>query len=524
MLQYEALFNHASMGIVVLDNKGMIRSANPYALKLFGYEPGELTGKAIEVLIPQRYHHRHVGHREGYTHHPNNRPMGLGMDLFAIKKDGTEFPVEVSLGNYQDKGEVSVIAFVSDISIRKRTEAQIEKMNAELEATVVQRTRDLQLTLDELKTSRGRLQELHLYQKALLDNAGVMIIATDEHGIIRLFNPEASARLGYDEAEVIGKASITLLHAPDQESDADLFNTLVAGSEQGLHEDAEYNYITKDGVVFPVSLTISAVKDEQGKVTGFVAVAIDIAARKQAEKELHKALEKEKELNELKSGFVSMASHEFRTPLSTILSSTYLIEKYIKTEEQPSRDRHLGRIKSSVAMLTEILNDFLSVGKIEEGKIQVRPAEFDIHETVESVIEEVRHNLKKQQGIHYTHEGEAVFILDVSLLKHILMNLLSNAGKFSPENSTIEVRTSCHNKQFLLAVKDHGIGISKEDQQHLMERFFRGANAANIQGTGLGLHIVSKYAELMHGKVTCNSEIGKGTEFIIVFQAKQNGE
>jgi PAS domain S-box-containing protein len=382
--RFEALFNHASMGIVVISSSGSIQSVNPFALNLFGYSIYEIIDMPIEVLIPERYHPKHADYRKNYICHPGNRPMGVGMDLFAVKKDGAEFPVEISLGNYQNNGEQNVIAFISDISVRKKAEAEIKKLNNELETTVQGCTKDLKETLRRLEI----------------------------------------------------------------------------------------------------------------------------------------ALEKEKDLNELKSRFVSMASHEFRTPLSTVLSSAYLIQKYTTSSEQPQREKHLQRIVSSVSMLTDILNDFLSVGKIEEGKIQVRNTEFNIQELVISIAGEIKGNLKKQQKIQCHHEGNPEVYLDVSLLKHSIMNLVSNASKFSPEVSPIEIKTSTGKNHIILSVKDHGMGISKEDQRHLMERFFRGSNVSTIQGTGLGLHIISKYAELMNGTIECNSELGKGTEFKIIFTTK----
>jgi signal transduction histidine kinase len=218
-----------------------------------------------------------------------------------------------------------------------------------------------------------------------------------------------------------------------------------------------------------------------------------------------------------------MASHEFRTPLSTVLSSAYLIEKYKKPGEQPQRVKHLKRIISSVDMLTDMLNDFLSLGKIEEGKIPVRFTTFNIANVGKSIIEEIKATFQKQQQIFYKHSGAPEVELDQSLLKHIILNLVSNASKFSPEKSRIDIKTMNQEQSLMLSVKDRGIGISSDDQKHLKERFFRGANAGNIQGTGLGLHIVSKYAELMNGSVVCRSELEKGTEFIITFQTKANG-
>lgn len=391
--RFEAFFEHASMGIVVVNQRAEIVEVNAYALKQFGYTKAEMFGNKIELLIPSRFGSKHVEHREKYIQQPNSRPMGVGLDLLAVKKDGREFPVEVSLGNYNSHGENYVIAFISDISVRKQAQEEVEKLNDELEATVEQRTRQLRDTMHQLEASK---------------------------------------------------------------------------------------------------------------------------------EELSKLLVKEKELSELKSRFVSMASHEFRTPLSTVLSSAYLIEKYTSTDDQPKREKHLARVISSVNMLTDILNDFLSVGKIEEGKIQVRWMDFDLQKNTNAIVQELKHITKRGQEITYHHEGKGMVNLDPSLLKHMLMNLISNAIKFSPEEAPIEVKTVVKDSCILISVKDSGIGISKEDQQHLMERFFRGANATNIQGTGLGLHIVAKYAELMNGQLSYVSELEKGTEFLIQLNVKSS--
>ena len=530
---FEALFEYAMMGIIITDSSGKIGAVNPFALKEFGYREKELLGKKIEILIPGRFHDRHISHRQTYIQNPQNRPMAVGMDLFAIKKDGTEFPVEVSLGNYHTNGDKFVIAFISNISTRKKTEEEIKKLNDELEATVKQRTSDLNKTLGQLEISSDRLEDLLSFQKALLDNAGAMIIATDENGIIKLFNPEATSRIGYSESDVINKHTPVLFHDKTEIAKKrkkllnvfgitvqDDFAVLVEKSRRNIHEEEQYTFIRKNGTSFPVSLTITAIRDNEGEITGFMGIAIDISERKKAEEDLLVSLKKEKELSELKTRFVSMASHEFRTPLSTVLSSAYLIEKYTTVEDQPKREKHLRRIITSVSMLTDILNDFLSVGKIEEGKIQVRLTEFNIPDLIKTTIGEIRNTLKKQQKIHYEHKGNATVLLDASLLKHIVMNLISNASKFSSETGAIEIKTTRHDDHIILSVKDHGMGISKEDQKHLMERFFRGSNAGNIQGTGLGLHIVSKYAELMKGKVECKSELEKGTEFLVTFYTK----
>ena len=385
---FEALFNYASMGIVIANASGDIVLVNPFGQKQFGYTAEEMIGQKVELLIPKHLHKKHLGHREGYVRNPQERPMGVGMDLFAVRKDGTEFPVEVSLAHYVNNQDRFVIAFISDITIRKQNEDEIKHLNEVLEEKVEERT--LQLT--------ETLKKLESWQQELIQS-----------------------------------------------------------------------------------------------------------------------LEKEKNLGELKSRFVTMASHEFRTPLSTVLSSASLLEKYTTTDEQGKRKKHIERIISSVRMLTDILNDFLSVGKIEEGKVTINPKLVNIRNYIQNTITEIKGILKKGQNVSYEHKGPADVILDPSLLRHIIMNLLSNAIKFSPEETQIFIKSERTKGLLQLSIKDRGIGMSKEDQQHLFERFHRGSNVTNIQGTGLGLHIMSKYAELMNGKIKCRSELGKGTEFIIKF-------
>jgi len=402
--KFEALFQFASMGILVANAEAEIILMNNFLLALFGYEDqNELIGKKIETLIPMRYHSNHVHQRDHYIENPKPRPMGLGKDLFAIKKDGSEFPVEISLSNYSTEEGSFTIAFVSDIAKRKEfehaidlqrqeltvTNAKIEELNNELEGKVELRTKQLQETMLQLEVSKD---------------------------------------------------------------------------------------------------------------------------------ELTKALSKEKELSDLKSRFVSMASHEFRTPLSTILSSASLVAKYTEATEQEKRNKHIHRIKSSVSNLTSLLNEFLSIGKIEDGKIIAHNVEFNIKEMISALCSEIEGIAKHNQQFDYRHSGNETVISDPVLLRNVLTNLLSNAIKFSSEGGLIEIASTVTANSIELRVKDNGMGISADDQEHLFERFFRGTNVTNIQGTGLGLHIVGKYIELLDGEIEFKSELEKGTEFIITLK------
>lgn len=241
----------------------------------------------------------------------------------------------------------------------------------------------------------------------------------------------------------------------------------------------------------------------------------------EAEQEVRKALQKERELHELKSRFVTIASHEFRTPLSTVLSSASLIAKYKLTEEDDKRLKHVDRIKSSVSNLTTILNDFLSMSRIEEGKIYNVPGTFELPTLATEVIDELQGYLRKGQKIHYSHTGtETSVYLDKQLLKNSLFNLLSNASKYSAENKPIFFTTSIQADTIGIVVQDQGIGIPPEDQVHLFSPFFRAHNVTNIQGSGLGLNIVKKYVDIMSGTLHYSSVLDEGTTFTLTFPKK----
>lgn len=391
-----SLFENATEGIVLTNGEGKIVLMNPASKRVFGYEGNEIIGSPIEVLIPDRFRPHHGELREGFYNHPQNRVMGHGRDLYARKKDGSDIPVEVSLGFYKREGELFVIAFIVDITHRKKIEQNILKQQKELEKM----TEDMR---------------------------------------------RLNAELEYKVEE----------------------RTMIL--QEALHE------------------------------------------LEKSQQELNEALSKEKELNEIKSRFVSMASHEFRTPLSTVLSSAALVSKYTQTEEQDKRDRHINRIKDSVKHLNDLLEDFLSLGKLEEGKVMMKAEVLKVKEFLEEACEEVSGILKKGQQIQIDHTGNNKFATDKKLFRNILINLLSNAAKFSDEGSQIHINSSLSGLRLTVSIRDEGIGISEEDQQHMFTSFYRGKNAINIQGTGLGLHIVRRYVDLIHGDIRLESSLGKGS-------------
>ena len=250
-------------------------------------------------------------------------------------------------------------------------------------------------------------------------------------------------------------------------------------------------------------------------------LAIAIKSLAESKTKVIEALEKERELNVLKSRFVTTASHEFRTPLGTILSSASLLARYNNEQDLEKRMRHIERIKSSVANMTEILNDFLSLDKLEEGIIRNNPVDFNLFELIEKTSEDLRSILKNGQTLEVICDVQEVHLhLDQQLIKNIIINLVSNAIKYSPEEKPILITIKDHPNKTELSVADQGIGIPEEDQLHLFDRFFRANNSGNIQGTGLGLNIVKKYTELIGAEISFKSTLNEGSVFTVKFPKK----
>jgi PAS domain S-box-containing protein len=406
----------------------------------------------------------------------------------------------------------------------------------------------------------GKPSYMHQFEQShitsLFENATEGFIVTDGKGRIILINPAACRMFGYTVEEIVGQPVEILIPQQYRKKHEklrdgfyekpgnrvmghgrDLFGTTKDGNNISL-EVSLSTYIQKGEryvIAFIVDITkrkeiensmlkqqeqLEKVTSEMRKLNAELEAKVDertmilkeaLQRLEESQQELSEALDKERQLNEIKSRFVSMASHEFRTPLSTVLSSASLISKYTKTEEQEKRDRHIDKIKASVKHLNDLLEDFLSLGKLDEGKIGTQHHEMNLREVIQDTIDEMTALLKPGQKILYQHTGEDILISDKKLIKNISINLISNAIKFSDEGAAIHVISEINAGKALVKVKDEGIGISAEDQQHLFTSFFRGKNVINIQGTGLGLHIVKRYLDLLGGEAHLDSQLGHGT-------------
>ncbi len=280
--------------------------------------------------------------------------------------------------------------------------------------------------------------------------------------------------------------------------------------------DIEYRIVRPDGSIRWIRDRAFPIQNSQGQVYRVAGIAEDITARKQVEEETYKMLQKERELSDLKSRFVSMTSHEFRTPLTTIQSSAELLERYRDRFSPEKQLTHLHRIQTAVERMTQMLNDILILGKAEAGKLEFNPALVDLVQFCRTLVEDLQLAVKNQNALVFTCQSQCISCnVDEKLLRQILTNLLSNAIKYSPSGSTVELSLTGLNNQAIFKIQDQGIGIPPEDQAHLFESFHRAKNVGTIEGTGLGLAIVKQCVDLHRGEITVESDVGQGTTFTV---------
>lgn len=656
----KAIFENAQEGMIVTDAHGDIVMANEPTESLFGYTRAELLGQKVELLVPDTSKKKHVTLRDNFMLSPVDRQMGQSQELTAQRKDGSKFPVEVSLGNFQIGSEKFAIAFIVDVTQRRNAETSLLR-----EKTFTQLYFDIAPIIFLVLDKTGKVKNINKFacrvlgysENELLGENWIEIVipSQERKEVDRIFNQMVEGiKIGTHENHILtksgqkilvrwkneiilgenGKPAGTLSAGEDitdlrkqelainenldkiknlneqleervKERTAALGNTLVRLEEsnkvlqteisqrKSIEEKLENNqklyhimahnfpngvigilnrdlrYILVDGselkhlglsqqslmgqrifddlypivstsseqhlkrafagenVNFevnvkerPYHISVVPIPDTRNNINEVLVVIRNISEVKQIEQDLRKNLEKEKELSELKSRFVTMASHEFRTPLSTIMSSVFLLENYKGNELDEKKEKHLSRIKQTVHNLTEILNDFLSIGKLEEGKVRTNLEEISVSELIDNVLREMNEVKKTGQQISYIHSGNTKVLLDKMLFRNIIINLVYNAIKYSPDATEIEVQTKTDDTHFTLTVRDEGIGIPMEAQPHIFKRFYRANNAGDVQGTGLGLHLVKKYSELLNGHIEFESQVGVGTIFKITFEQK----
>ncbi|MCI4649981.1 PAS domain S-box protein [Phaeodactylibacter sp.] len=532
-LQLEAIIQSATDGIISIDARGRMVLVNQAAAQLFGYSKAEMLGQSINMLMPAHHAQQHDNYIARYMKTGEAQIIGIGREVMAQRKDGSQFPIRLSISEVEMGDRRLFTGIVHDLTQQKTAESALQR-------------------------EKERAQRY-------LNIANTIIVILDRDGKINLLNDKGRKILEVEPNEAIGKDWVDHFIPDNYRSEVKVvFRALMDGRDIEYYE----NYIqSASGKQHLVAWHNTLLRDDEGQITGTLSSGIDISAQREAEdriirlnqelekrvaarteelaevvnqllginkqlkheikeretaeaalktkeKQLTTALEKEKELNELKSRFVSMASHEFRTPLSTILSSADLIEAYQNEEQQKKRLRHTQRIKTSVANLTSILNDFLSLSRLEEGKLSFNPSEFELTAVWKEVEEGVQGMLKKGQQLNIKGLEQIPDLnTDRRILQNIFYNLLSNAIKYSGEGQPIDCKVERKNGDLKIAIQDYGIGIPESEQQHLFTRFFRAHNVENIQGTGLGLNIVKGYVDLLGGHITFESVPEQGSTF-----------
>lgn len=491
---YEILFGAIQEGLILVDENGVILEVNKTGNSMFGYTDKELIGQKIEVLVPASARGGHEDHRRKYNAHPTARSMGSSLKLDGVRKDNSEFPVQVSLNPFKSStGKKYVMALISDVTVRRENEETLFKLRESLEQKVKERTKDL--------------RESERLYKSIARNFPNGVISIFDKSYKYLFaEGQGLYELGIETSDLIGLDYLDRIDFRARE--------LVKGELDEVFKGEFKNFEVQVGER-TYSINAVPLPGEDNVVDKILVVEKNITAAKEVSKKLEDTLRQERELTEMKSRFVSMASHEFRTPLSTINSSASLIKKYHEKEQYDKLEKHSDRIKKAVRNLTSILNDFLSFEKLEAGKMSVHFAQFDISKIIHEAIDELSGIIKPNQSIVFNGPEDLIFETDGQLLKNVILNLLSNAMKYSKDFGEIIITLTEDNRNIQLSIQDFGIGIPKNDQKNLFTRFFRAGNVTNIEGTGLGLNIVLRYLELLKGEISFESTEGEGTIFFV---------
>lgn len=327
-------------------------------------------------------------------------------------------------------------------------------------------------------------------------------------------NPRVQEITGYEPGEILNRRLLDFM-LPDE---AVRFITVLDHfiQQQSTFYQLETTIAHKLGETITLEMSGSPIFNSQGELQGYRGITRDITERKQVERDIRKALTKEKELNELKTRFISMASHEFRTPLTTILASAESLEHYQSKWDDAKKRTVLQRIQSAAKHMTRLLNDVLTLGKAEAGKLEINPVQLNLPEFCTDLVEELQLSEGNQQRISLQLVDLCTEIWgDEKLLRHILVNLLSNALKYSPTNQVVQFHVSCCENQVTFQIQDQGIGIPPEDKKRLFESFYRATNVGIISGTGLGLTIVKRAVDACGGTITVSSAVGSGTTFTV---------
>ncbi|HVW10837.1 MAG TPA: PAS domain-containing sensor histidine kinase [Bryobacteraceae bacterium] len=478
------LLESAPDAILEFDGDGHIVLLNRMAEQLFGYTRQELVGRTVEDLVPENVRAAHVRHRSGYMAHPVTRPMGASLQLEARRKDGSHFPVEISLS----PGTGSrVTAIVRDLTERRRIERRFG---------------------------------------ALLDSAPDAILELDAEGRILVLNRMAERLFGYTREELLGQCVDALvpdaLRGSHQQHRTQYFNHPVTRPMgAGLNLEAR----RKDGSHFPVEISLSPTKS--GQELRVTAIIRDITERKQMESQLRLVQEKyiaglelrnreAEQANRLKTEFLSNMSHELRSPLHTIIGFAELLAEQTSGPLNDTQKRFITHVHRDSLHLLDLINDLLDLSKIEAGRIELRRESLPLAMVLEDAVASIRPRAEaKSLEILVVAPPTISILADRLRVRQILHNLLSNAVKFTQKGGRITLSAIGREQFAEISLTDTGIGIAEDQHEAVFDKFFqvRATARGHQQGTGLGLAITKRLVEQHGGTIWLRSQPGKGSCF-----------
>jgi PAS domain S-box-containing protein len=481
---FKALFEHATLSILVADEEGIIRLVNPGTERLFGYTKKELSGQPVELLIPLELRENHQKYQRQYFDSPKARPMGFGRELFARHKDGRTFPVEISLGHYKLGNKKMAVAFITDISERRRQE----------------------------EISRVREETTRLIMDSALD----AIICIDTHGMITVWNPQAEKMFGWKETEVSGAllSNTIIPHQYREAHENGLRHYLATGEGPVLRQLIEITALHKSGREFPIELTIVPI-NQDGTIF-FCAFLRDITERKHAEEMQNQYANKLKEKNIELEQFAYVVSHDLQEPLRTVSGFVDLLRRHYKGKEDEVSGRYINFITEASQRMRNLVKDLLDYSRLGRERKLV---EIDCNQVVKDVLSDLALAIRESHAV-VSGDNLPVITGYRTEIKQLFQNLISNSLKFRRANDSpvISIRAEEEKDFWKFTVRDNGIGINKRHWERIFVIFQRLHLKNEYEGTGIGLAHCKKIVELHEGKIWLDSQPGKGTDFFFTIR------
>ena len=462
-------------GIIILDDQGVIESFNPAAEHIFGYSVDEVLGRNVRMLMPDPYHEEHDSYLRNYHRTGEKKVIGAGREVEGRKKDGSTFPLELSVSEMWLGDERKFTGIVRDVTERKSAEGQLHDSAARI--------------------------------GAILDTVVDGILTINELGEIETVNPAATRIFGYESKEMVGRNVSMLMPEPfHDEHDRYLDNYMRTGNRKVIGIGREVVGLRKDGSTFPLELSVSEM--QVGNKRMFTGIVRDITERKNVET--------------LKNEFISTVSHELRTPLTSIKGSLGLILSGAIVEVPTKAQELLKIAEKNASRLISLINDILDIEKIAAGKMQFNMKSHALMPLIEQAVEANEAYASQYDVQYFINHGSSqddVYVnVDGDRIIQVLANLLSNAAKFSPPNSRVEIALECQNEHVRVSVSDQGEGIPEDFQEHIFAKFSQAdaSDKRKKQGTGLGLAISKEIIEKMSGQIGFESQPGQGATFFFM--------